>query len=188
MAIIYYMGVIIDSSNTYESFLIKMDTSGNEVWRLTYPDYGWFMTETADGGYLWKAARATLIKINNKGEVIWEHSFAGENTYGIGSVAEASDGGFLFFGTTGGHQIGPAVYQGCNIWLNRIDSNGNKIWSREFDLGGNEWGGHVFQNSEGEFVLIGTIEGYSFPTSYGYPYRPETIYLIKVNDDGNMME
>ncbi|MDY0223537.1 MAG: hypothetical protein RBR67_20625 [Desulfobacterium sp.] len=103
------------------------------------------------------------------------------------SITQTSDGGFILFGGTGGDVVGPAIYRGYNIWLIKTDSNGNEIWSREFDLGGNEWpGGSVFQTSKGDFVLIGRTQAHHV---FGhYNDYPESIYYIKVDNDGNVIE
>jgi len=90
------------------------------------------------------------------------------------SVQQTTDGGFIIAGYTY-----PSDANLTDVYLVKTDANGNLLWSRTFDGGGNiDRGYSVQQTSDGGFVVVG--ETFSFTASY------TDVYLIKTDVNGNL--
>lgn len=168
---------------TMDVYLVVLDDSGNLVWSKAVggPDYemGMSAIQTYDGNYLIvgskEAAGSTdlyLVKIDISGNIVWEKTFGGAgNDIGY-SIASTHDGGYIIVGYTESFGAG-----GKDVYLIRIDDNGNKQWEKTF--GGANWDvGYTITNTiDGGFVAAG------FTTSFGAGGRD--VYLVRIDADGN---
>jgi len=91
-----------------------------------------------------------LTRVDDAGNILWEHTYGGIGLDFLRSIEVTSDGGFIvgtssysapgkqkespFFGD-GILQPGDYSEAGGDIWILRLDGNGNKVWDRSF--GGN---------------------------------------------------
>jgi hypothetical protein len=138
-------------------YLVKSDSSGNELWNKTYGiqtegqgNTGCFVQQTNDGGFIatGDASRETyLVKTDANGDSIWTRIFSLESGSGQGHwVRETSDGGFLI-GIFGGYGKGEFYYFG----LLKTDARGIEIWTKTF-----KGFGFSFQpTSDNGYIIIG---------------------------------
>jgi len=119
-----------DSSS--DLYLMKTDSVGNTLWRVIYggpdwppfysKDYGYSLAETKDRGiviagctYPYGASNAQvyLVKVNRKGNFLWEHTYGG----GHGNAACATrDGDCIIAGTS----------------LIKVDRYGDTLWTKAY--------------------------------------------------------
>lgn len=186
-------------NETYQgtSFLIRTDSSGNEIWRQALPDEKVSAVRaTPDGGYaavgwLWNPSgsenetTAIITKTDGNGTLAWNRTFPGAAA-NAGIVT--ADGEYVIGGTRS-----PFVYDIGDAFLTRLDADGNTLWSRNYDLpvifdieetaeggvvySGNYWYGLV--NSQGEEVWLRNMEGL---TGYAVALRPSGGYMIAGTD------
>lgn len=115
-------------------FIVKLSSIGNISWAKaiggTNSDYGNFIKQTSDGGYILIANTASygaggydilVIKLDNNGNISWAKTIGGtnnDNTYNNG-LYQTSDGGYIIAGYTYSY--------GTNgdIFIIKLDSNGN---------------------------------------------------------------
>jgi hypothetical protein len=150
--------------STDELYVVRIDTNGDTLWTRYYgdpahDDEGQEVIQTSDGGFLalgrgYNAANSTtdlfMIKIDASGNQVWS-KYYGSSTgsdYGYGAV-QLPDGGFGISG----------MYNASgnnNIWLLRIDSNGDTLWTRNYDLhGSTDRGDDIALADDGGFVIGG---------------------------------
>jgi hypothetical protein len=168
-------------------WLIKTDANGNEIWNKTFggprDDWGRFVQQTADGGYIitgsmysYNTAHLSqmvwLIKIDANGNEVWDRIFGGPRDDWGYSVQQTNDGGYIITGAT------KSFGENSNsaLWLIRTDANGNEIWDRIFGGPGNNVGFSVQQINDGGFITLGSKES--------YVPGIEVIWLIKTDATG----
>lgn len=172
--------------------LVKLDSSGYEVWSETCTDgdLEWSIAphsviEFDDGSFLIVGQsgepnesnfenEACLYKINSMGIEQWRKEYS----YGVNdnawAVCETNDNGYLL---TGWADSGA---NGNDIWLIKTDQNGNKLWEKTHGGSGDDFGHsrNSFQTSDNGFIFGG------YTNSHGAGYHDA--WIIKTDSTGNM--
>ena len=176
-------------------YLIRVDSEGNELWSRTYGiqgttnnvEWGYSVQQTSDGGYI-IAGRTNssdrgekdlddvyLLKTDAEGNLIWNKTYGGDRSDEGHSVLETSDGGYVIVGETS--SFGERA---TDVYLIKIDSEGNEIWSRTYgDIEGDERGYSVQETSDGGYI----VAGMSWPLEQQNP----DFYLLKADSDGKKL-
>jgi hypothetical protein len=102
----YYMEL-----DVYDVYLVKTDSSGNELWSNTFggshDDFGHSVQQTTDGGYILVGDSDSfgdpdydvyLIKTDSNGEELWSKTFGGSDDDTGWSVKQTTDGGYIIAG------------------------------------------------------------------------------------------
>ncbi len=143
----------------YDIFLLKTDGSGNPLWSRTYRGMrGTAVCQTQDGGYLILAPggkdtdglrEISLIRTDADGNRLWRRTYNGHPLI-IGSFIEAT--------TDAAYIIGCAVYivgGGPDIYLIKVDENGDEIWKKIIDGGASEMAYFIQQTKDGGYIVVG---------------------------------
>lgn len=165
-------------------WLIRLDENGNEMWNKTYGgkdlEYAFDIISVEDGyiiaGQTFSFSRGFgdgwIIKIDENGKEIWNKTYGGkEDEYG-GILLEADDG-YIILGETSSYGKG-----GLDIWLIKIDENGNEIWNITFGSEGDDYCG-------GNGAICKAGDGYIFVASRdaSFPSKGD-LWIVKVDRDG----
>lgn len=175
-----------------DAYLIKTDTAGNVMWSQTYGGVnseGYQGTgnisvhQTFDGGYILTAYTNSftfyydlyMVRINPTGGVIWSRTYGGTaDEYGYANgVGQTGDGGFIMTGLTRSFGSGQA-----DVYLVKVNANGNLLWSKTYGGVGEDYGYSVQQVSTGGYIITGTTH------SFGASYQ---VYLIRTDMTGNLL-
>jgi hypothetical protein len=165
-------------------YLLKLNTSGDTLWTKRYADpdqeFPTNIMETSDGNYLVTGNNMEpgvgntngtyLLKVNPKGEKIWDIKYGPNEWEWSYSSVELSDGEVLTCGsiTENGYS------QVLLLWA---DQNGN--YYREKKYGGpelSEFGYSLKKNQDNTFTIAGT--------SYDVSTGMNEIIVLKVDENG----
>lgn len=166
-------------------WLIKTDSGGNEEWNRTFgggsTDVGCCVREIEEGyiigGYTdsFGAGKTDvwLIKIDEKGNEIWNKTFGGKNLDGGQSIQQTADGGYIIAGFTWSYCL-----LICDAWLIKTDENGNMEWNKAF--GRKFWTYDtivsVQQTNDNGYILTGST----------WTKTGADVWLIKTDENGNV--
>jgi hypothetical protein len=155
-------------TGTSDFWLVKTDSSGNQLWNKTYggtgDDYANYMIQTADGGYMLAGTADSfgaggddfwLVKTDATGNQVWNKTFGGNGDDFLNSVIRTADGGYALVGGTRifGASIGDA-------WLIKIDASGKQLWNKTYGGPNNDEGTSLVQTSDGGYAFVGDTSSY----------------------------
>ena len=165
-------------------FLSKLNNNGISEW-IYYPfgeddsDGYWLsIIENSSGEYV-ISGENEITKINNQGDVSW--TISPHNQVDLSSTFsctyyntyEVSGGGYI--------SVGQIQYSdGSDIFLVKIDYEGNIEWFQRFVLDQDSGGYDVQETNDGGFILVGH-KGFN-----GGNWTQGHIHLIKTNSFGNI--
>ena len=105
----------------------------------------------------------------------WENTFDKIGDYDVGnSIQQTSDGGYIIAGDT---YFGLQKYYNSDIYLIKIDANGNKLWDKTFGDSGFDNSYSVQQTTDGGYIIAGGTTSF---TNGDYD-----VYLVKTDANGN---
>ncbi|NIA03060.1 MAG: hypothetical protein GWP12_00760 [Nitrospirae bacterium] len=172
------------SVNTFEDiYVVKLTASGEMEWEQKYiaskEDYANSIKQTSDGGYIVCGGTYTntegvsdfyMLKLDPAGEVEWEQKSGGNERDVCEAIIQTKDGGYLAAGDTW------LNFYDSDIFLIKIDPNGNIEW--DLNIGGGEEDGayDVQQTPDNGYIIAGYTRSIS-DLSY-------VAYIAKTDPDG----
>ncbi len=105
-------------------------------------------------------------------DTLWTRTYGGELTDGGYCVQQTNDGGFIISGYTNSFGAG-----GYDVYLIRINSNGDTLWTRTYGGIEKDEGWSVQETSDGGFIIAG----------YTGPHLDEDVYLIRTEPNGDTL-
>ncbi|MBC8278355.1 MAG: T9SS type A sorting domain-containing protein [FCB group bacterium] len=182
-------GYIIAGSAQEDAAMIKTNADGEIEWAQTYNgnewDYGSCAVPISDGGYILTGSitqsypgqtNVFLIKTDADGDTVWTRSI-GENMVDSGScVIEDSNGDYVVTGMLNGEDEAD-IYS--DVYLVKVDVNGDTLWTNFYGRRYNDWGNYLVQASDGGYVMTGFCD-YAWST----PYEGD-LTLVKADFDGD---
>ncbi len=149
----------------------------------TAMDEGVSMRQTPDSGYIIAGTTTSygsggrdvlVIKTDAIGDTSWTRTYGGpsDNEYGF-CVQVTNDAGYIVSGVASSfHDVAGDMY------LIRLTSVGDTLWTRTYGGIGYEWGAYVQQTSDGGFIIAGQTPAFG---AGGFD-----AYLVKVNANGTL--
>ncbi len=164
-------GATIISGKSSEICLIRTDENGTQLWNQTYGgvlvdrSFGNYqLLDSSTGGFL--VVGYTLnygaggndvwaIRTNETGAVLWNQTFGGIDFDRPNVVIGCADGGFLISAGTMSFSAGD-----LDVWLVRIDSDGNLLWNVSYGGTYFDEGKALLELSDGSFLIGGCTTNY----------------------------
>ena len=177
-------------------YLIKTDSLGNESWSQTYgsneEEQGTCVQQTQDGGYIIGgitgspfASDIFIVKVDSLGNDSWSGTYDDDEIDWCYSVQQDRDGGYIIGGNKGSY------YEGIDLFLFKIDYQGNESWFSTFGGDELEMGGRVQLTQDGGYILVGMTMSYGEGDGDVYlvktpPSLSKWTILVYLNADNNL--
>ena len=172
-------------AGNFDIYIIKTDSVGDTIWTRTFGgsnvDRAKSVVETNQGGYLMVGGTNSsglgeldlcILKINSSGDSIWWKNY-GNSLNEFGSfISPTTDNCFIIAGYTESMGAGQK-----DVYLIKIDSIGDTVWSRCYGGGDDDYGYSVHQTEDNGFVICG------YTASFGN--GDIDVYLIKTDSTGD---
>jgi hypothetical protein len=157
--------------------LLSFAQAPDTVWTRTYGsgdyDFGYAVKETSDGGYILAGGYqgnqyAYIIKTNPYGDTLWSRKFGnGYDGRKFHDVVQTTDGGYACIGSGW-------IYQEADLWLVKMDSLGDTLWTRVYEEWWWDCGYSLQQTSDGGYITLGAVEIGGRPT-YAWLIKTDTL-------------
>lgn len=126
--------------------------------------------------------------LNSKSElsIVASKTFGGSLDEKIGSVVKTSDGGMIVVGHTNSSDGDiNKQYDQIDIWIIKIDSQGNKVWSKTIGGSKNDYGTSIIATNDGNFIISGYTESSDgiVPSNFGL----HDFLVVKINSSGDVI-
>jgi DNA replication initiation complex subunit (GINS family) len=167
-------------------YVIKLDANGNLQWTKTIGglgyDGGTSLIQTPDGGYVIAGVTSSfgagegdiyVVKLDANGNLQWTKTIGGPELDAGFSLIQTSDSGYAIAGHTKSFGAGEG-----DIYVVKLDANGNLQWTKTIGGPGEEMGLSLIQTSDGGYAITG------FTQSFGAGELD--VYLVKLDANGNL--
>ncbi len=169
-----------------DMYLVKTDQNGDAVWEQTYggdqADVCQMLLTIDNEGYILAGYSNSfgdenldfyLVKVDENGEVIWQHTYGTENRDSCLAVSPTDDGGFIL----GGNTVVPGQ-PGTNILIVKVDEEGNEEWSDQYGGRQQDVCRSIYQTEDGGFIIGGTTRSMGAGRA--------DFYLLKLDENGDI--
>ncbi len=147
----------------WDAYVIRADAQGDTLWAHAYGgQFNENVTSfalTEDGGYLlagyigFPGAQPDgwLLKIDSLGNMEWTQVYGGAGLEEFRSIARTLDGGYILCGAKS-----PSPMGYIDVWLMKINANGDSMWARTWGAGQADEASDVKVCYDGGYILAGS--------------------------------
>jgi hypothetical protein len=173
-------------------WVVCINADGDVLWERSfggnYHDQGIHAVQTSDGGFLVGATTSSatsgnkssshfgssdlwVIKLDAAGTKVWERSFGGNAYDSLCGVLQTSEGNLIVGGwaeglSEGGNKIAPRRSFMGDVWLIRLDNDGNRLWEETYSALEGAVAYWIVPTSDGGVALAGSAGKAQHPDSW----------------------
>jgi hypothetical protein len=145
-----------------DAWLVKTDSNGEMEWNHTYGDTNnngaYSVIQTSDEGFALAGYTCAnqggydswIVKTDSLGSAEWQKTYSDSVDAQAMSLVQTDDNGFLLAGFTDSYGS-----TGSQIWLSKIDINGNSQWTQTFGGKGDNGAFAVTKTDNGTYAVAG---------------------------------
>lgn len=197
--------VIGNHSFYFDAWLLRLDVSGNILWKKCYggtgSDSAYAILQTPDKGFIvagsstsnngdlnsnFGASDAWVFKVDSLGTLLWQKNYGGNGDEAFKSVTLNSDGTYTFVGYSSSTNISGATNSGKNdLWAVKTTLDGQIIWSKLLGGSADEQGFSVASTPDGNNLISGYTESNDGIVSGNQ--GGADAWLLKIDASGNLI-
>ena len=157
-------------------WVLKLNANGDKIWSKvlggTNEDWPATIKSTADGGCIIAGVSASsengdvkgkthgdydlwVMKLNASGDITWNSLFGGTKSESMSdnaAIGITADGGYIITGSSKSSDGDLTANQGDDdLWVLKLNSSGQKQWSKTYGGSGMEQGSGVVVNADGTY-------------------------------------
>ena len=129
-----------------------------------------------------------VIRLDSARNIIWAHLYGGPGSESYrGSILAFDDGTFLFAGQTtsmGGEVT--SVHGSKDIWLVKLDADGNILWDKSYGGSVDDYPAKLIQTSDGNFVFCGFTSSVDGDVVGAHGTLGDG-WVVEIDPDGNIL-
>lgn len=183
----------------------KLNAAGTIEWRKffggTNNDRAHAVVQANDGGFVMSGFSESgdfdisntrgsydywVLKIDDQGDLVWEKSFGGTGIEISYDIAKTNDNAYVITGNTFSNDLDISKNHGeSDVWLIKIDDNGNLLWEQTYGGSGFDAAENVTLSKDGGFILTGNSKSTNADVLYNQ--GENDFWLIKTDANGNMV-
>ena len=118
-------------------------------------------------------ADAWILKLDGDGNVIWQKTYGGEGNEYAFVVQQTQDEGYIVAAQTYSFGAGSS-----DIWVFKLDANGNVTWQKTYGGEGREYPWSIQQTTDGGYIVAGTTPSFGAGEN--------DLLLLKLDANGNV--
>lgn len=169
-------GDVTGNHGDADVWVIKLDATGFLQWSKSLGgssvDIAYAINEATDGGYIIAGSTAStdgdvtsnqgmtdvwVVKIDLTGALQWQKTFGGSGTDTAKSIEPTIDGGYILTGSTNSNDGDISSNNGAqDVWVVKIDVNGNLIWEDTFGGSSNDAAESIKETADGGYIVCGS--------------------------------
>jgi gliding motility-associated-like protein len=185
-------------------WILKIDIHGNVEWQKSLggsdSEDGASILQTADGGYIVAGSAASrncdltgnhggfdfwVIKLNNKGDVIWQKMYGGSGGDYALSLSVTTDGGYFVAGLTSSNDGDVKGNHGSgDCWIIKIDGTGNLVWQKCLGGSGGDQATSIQSLADGGCIIAGVEDSKDGNVTNNHGIGD--YWLVKLDKSGNI--
>jgi len=190
--------------NLNDIWVVKTDNAGNIQWQKCIGgnsfETGAWIHQTADGGYVVAGTASSvncefkgnhggtdylLVKLNSKGDVVWQKLYGGSINEYCWSMTLAPDGSYILAGETESNNGDITVNHGIrDYWVIKVDASGNLQWQKSLGGSQTDEAYSVQATADGGCVVAGYTESNDGDVTGNHGKRD--YWIVKLNNTGNI--
>lgn len=183
----------------------KLDVDGNIEWRKyfggTNNDRAYGVVRAADGGFVMAGFSESndfdiknnqgsydfwVVKINSKGDLLWEQAYGGSGIDRSFSIVNTADGGYAIAGQTLSADSDVSKNNGeSDIWLIKLDDSGKLLWENSFGGSGFELAEGLSLMLDGDLMVVGNSKSADGDTIENA--GENDIWIIRTDSNGQLV-
>jgi len=183
----------------------KLDVAGNIEWRKyfggTNNDRAHAVVQASDGGLVMAGFSESndfdvsnskgsydfwVLKVDVKGNLLWERSFGGSGIEISQDIAKTTDNAYVITGSTFSTDMDVSKNHGASdIWLIKIDDQGALVWENTLGGSGFDAAEGVRAGIDGGFIIAGNSKSSDNDASNNV--GENDLWLLKTDATGNLI-
>jgi hypothetical protein len=188
-------------------WIIKLNAKGGEEWQKTIGGLGQdelnAIVRTKDGGFVLAGSSASglsgekasknyggmdywVLKVNGKGEIVWQNAFGGNYNDQLRSIALTKDGGYLLGGSSNSADTGTKTQKNIgksDYWIVKIDNKGQEEWQKTIGDKGDDQLSVLCESNDGNFILGGNSNSESGNDKRSSNQSGTDFWVLKLDKD-----
>ncbi|MFH2095970.1 MAG: T9SS type A sorting domain-containing protein [Bacteroidota bacterium] len=157
--------------------------------------------QTSDGGYITGGRTNSLdsyittnyggvdfwiLRLDENGDTIWSKVYGGSGSDYFYDIIETPGSGFIAMGHSNSTDGCVHGNHGDNdIWLLKLDANGDTLWTKCFGGSDNEWGNRIFPKNANSYIITGSSCSSDFDVSENNGFFD--YWIFEIDSSGNIL-